>query len=1114
MADQTIVIEVVSEFKDNASSGLSHVKHGTDQASDSVNRFHGRLKRLQRQVSAVTGGGGNSGAVGGGSMGIVQKLKAINAEARRLNSGGGSFLTKIRNFGQAIKNVGSGGSGNVLKTLGGFAKKGLTIPIKILDKATSPLRRLYRGLTSFRGIVTGMAANWAFQKGIINPIQQADQLTNAKTFFAMKFGGAKQANSFMKDIYAFDKRSPYDTQQIIQVAKTMLGYGWSRKNVLRDLGTIEDAAAAHGAGNEGVAGIMRQLAQTKMRLKPSQEDINVLNGYGVDAWKYIAEGLGLKGNAAGKAKAREMVQAKGSNVLSGSEATDMILKGLRRDFNGAAQKQVEKTASGMLDKVSGELNTKLVVPWGQGLQKGAIKGLKVIDKWIDNHEGLVDKFGQKLKKVSQTASVSLANMATKTVNRLSKTVGSKKFKKADFAGKVNMVETAVFGKNGIQKAAAQFSEYSAKYGGKIGLGIAKGFAKGVMSLIKDMLTALPGGKKTSPTAKGSALTLGILGASGLIKAGLGIPALKLGLKGIGKLSKFGFGRIKDYAKFSKNWEENMSRYGSFRKYRQAQKAARAEETAREAARVEKTAKESRAVKTLRGRKYDEAHWNGETVVKGTREKVPVRATKFRRLTRGSSVVEDAGGVVRESRASRFAGRASKIVEEAGSAGRGAGVISKLAGASKVLGKIATPLAIMGTGIHLATAKNKTKAASEEAGGWAGALAGGKLGAMAGTAIGGPLGTLIGALGGGAIGMFGGGKLGKWAGGKISKLFGGSSKADPLRNLLGLGKGSKKSEKAAKSSGKDFKSAGKAAKSGSKGFKSAGKAARSAGKSFKSAGKAAKSGSKGFKSAGKAAKSGAKGFKSAGKAAKSAGKGFKSAGRAAKSGAKGFKSAGRAAKSASRGFKSAGRAAKSGSRGFKTAGRNAKSAGTKFKSAGNSAKTAGSKMKAAAAKVQSLGTKSTAAGAKLTAMGAKASAAASKLSSFSSAVSSIASAASGLASKIASIHIPSSIGKGHARGTSSAAPGIKLVGEEGPELLEFRGGEKVYTAAQTRHMLRRAGKRGSGAGGVNVTVGAINISTTGDAEGFEKIVPQLSNRIAHEVAKEVRRSYQNTPTKSA
>nr|DAL46650.1 MAG TPA_asm: hypothetical protein [Caudoviricetes sp.] len=1086
MADQTIVIEVVSEFKDNASSGLSHVKQGTDQASDSVNRFHGRLKRLQRQVSAVTGGGGSSGTAGGGSMGIVQKLKAINAEARRLNSGGGSFLSKVRNFGQAIKNIGSGGNGNVLRTLGGYAKKGLTIPIKILDKATSPLRRLYRGLTSFRGIVTGMAANWAFQKGVLNPIKQADQLTNAKTFFAMKFGGQRQANAFMKDVYAFDKKSPYDTGQIIQVAKTMLGYGWGRKNVLRDLGTIEDAAAAHGAGNEGVSGIMRQLAQTRMRLKPSQEDINVLNSYGVDAWKYIAQGLGLKGNAAGKAKAREMVQAKGSNVLSGEEATNLILKGLRRDFNGAAQKQVEKTAGGMFDKISGELNTKLVVPWGQGLQKGAIKGLKVIDNWINDHEGSVDKFGQKLKKVSQAASVGLATKATKAVDRVSKVVTTKKFKKSDLAGKTNMIVEAVFGKNGIQNAAAQFGEYSAKYGGKVGLGIAKGFISGIGDLLSDALTALPGGRKRTKSAGTSAFTLATLGGISILKGGLIGGLLKFtgkqGLRGIkAGLKKYFSWREGEANPIGKDFRESRLRRNSL--YKDAED-------------FKNTNRYAKAVEVERGGRV-------------------FRSPSIRGYSRGSRAVEEVSSVARESRFSRISSRLGRVVEGTRGIGEGSRLVRGLSGASKIFGKLATPLALMGTGIHLATAKNKTKAASEEAGGWAGALAGGKLGAMAGTAVGGPLGTLIGALGGGALGMFGGGKIGKWAGGKISKLFGGSSKADPLRNLLGLGKGSKKSEKAAKDSGKDFKSAGKSAKSAGKGFKSAGKSAKSGSKGFKSAGKAAKSGSKGFKSAGKAAKSAGKSFKSAGKSAKSGSKGFKSAGKAARSGAKGFKSAGKSAKSAGRGFKSAGRAAKSGSRGFKTAGRNAKSAGTKFKSAGNSAKTAGSKMKAAAAKVQSLGTKSTAAGAKLTAMGAKASTAASNLSSFASAVSSIASAASGLAAKIASIHIPSSIGKGHARGTSSAAPGIKLVGEEGPELLEFRGGEKVYTVAQTRHMVRRAGKRGAGAGsGVHVTVGAININTTGDAEGFEKIVPQLSNRIAHEVAKEVRRSYQNTPTKSA
>ena len=41
---------------------------------------------------------------------------------------------------------------------------------------------------------------------------------------------------------------------------------------------------------------------------------------------------------------------------------------------------------------------------------------------------------------------------------------------------------------------------------------------------------------------------------------------------------------------------------------------------------------------------------------------------------------------------------------------------------------------------------------------------------------------------------------------------------------------------------------------------------------------------------------------------------------------------------------------------------------------------------------------------------------------------------------------------YARGTASAQKGVALVGEEGPELVEMSGGEKVYTARQTRKLL--------------------------------------------------------------
>ncbi|MFD5069138.1 transglycosylase SLT domain-containing protein [Streptomyces sp. NPDC058369] len=43
-------------------------------------------------------------------------------------------------------------------------------------------------------------------------------------------------------------------------------------------------------------------------------------------------------------------------------------------------------------------------------------------------------------------------------------------------------------------------------------------------------------------------------------------------------------------------------------------------------------------------------------------------------------------------------------------------------------------------------------------------------------------------------------------------------------------------------------------------------------------------------------------------------------------------------------------------------------------------------------------------------------------------------------------------KGYAIGTLSASPGLSLVGERGPELVNFRGGERVYTAKDTESLL--------------------------------------------------------------
>ena len=92
--------------------------------------------------------------------------------------------------------------------------------------------------------------------------------------------------------------------------------------------------------------------------------------------------------------------------------------------------------------------------------------------------------------------------------------------------------------------------------------------------------------------------------------------------------------------------------------------------------------------------------------------------------------------------------------------------------------------------------------------------------------------------------------------------------------------------------------------------------------------------------------------------------------------------------------------------------------------------------------------------------------------------------------------------GYASGTESAAPGYALVGEEGPELVKFKGGERVIPAERTAEIL---------GGGVHVSVsptitinGAANESTASLVA--DTIVEQVLNALDEAGVNASRRAY--------
>lgn len=79
--------------------------------------------------------------------------------------------------------------------------------------------------------------------------------------------------------------------------------------------------------------------------------------------------------------------------------------------------------------------------------------------------------------------------------------------------------------------------------------------------------------------------------------------------------------------------------------------------------------------------------------------------------------------------------------------------------------------------------------------------------------------------------------------------------------------------------------------------------------------------------------------------------------------------------------------------------------------------------------------------------------------------------------------------GYATGTNNATSGLHLVGEAGPELIDFRGGERVYNASNTEKILSNAG---SGGNSFNVTFNNMQDTT---AYAMMKQLKQYQTQLA-------------------
>ena len=413
MANKEIVIDVVSEFSDHASSGLQQTGKNAEKASREMDKLG--KKRAKPK------------------LGLEDKASPVLDKFGKKGDGLGkkTWTPKL-----GLKDTATAGIKKAMSAGMSFGRKTFSAVLKIDDKVTSQIKKIPSVISKIKnsifslktlagGVITGIAT----KKLIADPVSLADEFQTDQIGFETMLKSKKKATKFMDSAKKFASVTPFDTSAVVSNAQRMLAYGFSDKDIIPDLTKIGNASAALGAGEEGISRVSRALGQMKTNGRLNAEDMNQLTDVGINAWKYLADAEGKS-----IAQIREMSQ---KGEISGDKAVKTILNGLK-EFDGMMDKTSNSTVSGLMSNIKDTFDINIVSKWGKGLQKGATKGLGEFADYLDKSDAKLKEAGTSLEKLGEYASTSVFKGLEKAGDKIDDLISMPKFQNASIGGKISI----------------------------------------------------------------------------------------------------------------------------------------------------------------------------------------------------------------------------------------------------------------------------------------------------------------------------------------------------------------------------------------------------------------------------------------------------------------------------------------------------------------------------------------------------------------------------------------------------------------------------------------------------------------------------------------------------
>lgn len=243
----------------------------------------------------------------------------------------------------------------------------------------------------------------------LKSIKMAGDLEQTRIAFTTMLGSAEKADAFIKQLYDFAAKTPFDFEGLANASRNLMAFGFQAEQIIPMMESIGNAVSGLGGGAAEIDRVVRALGQMQAKGKLASQEMMQLTELGIPAWDMLAEKMGMT--------TAQVMDQVSKGAVSSAAAIEAVLQGMNERFPDMMEKQSQTLLgiwSNFEDNIS-QIMTKI----GEDLiETFSLKGkLKAIVESLDRLSELIGEEGlrgalDQMSTVAKTAIVSIAGAIT------------------------------------------------------------------------------------------------------------------------------------------------------------------------------------------------------------------------------------------------------------------------------------------------------------------------------------------------------------------------------------------------------------------------------------------------------------------------------------------------------------------------------------------------------------------------------------------------------------------------------------------------------------------------------------------------------------------------------